>query len=116
MPSWMTRSSALLCSCGLLACGAARDADSIESSESALSNITVKEADDPSFTSGVATNDSPNGAQPDVCSNLGVKCAQFDLNVQLPSIVWRKTGGVQVAIRWATDDDALDLYVYKGGV
>src|SRR5258706_16480851 len=116
MASWVTRSSRLLFSCGLLACGAARDADSIESSQSALSNITVKEANDPSFTSGVATNAPPNGAQPDVCSNLGVTCAAFDLNVQLPSNVWRKTGGVQVAIRWATDDEALDLYVYKGGV
>src|SRR5215510_8274782 len=116
MPSRLTCCTTIVCSWGLLACGAARDKDSVESSQNSLSNLTVTGADDPVYTSGVATNAPPSGNQPDVCSNLGVTCQQFDLNVQLPNNIWHAPGGVQVAIRWATDDDAIDLYVYKDGV
>ncbi len=112
----ITSSTLLGFSFGLVACGAGRDRDLIGSSELALSDLTVSSLDNASFTSGVATNDPPSGGQPDVCSNLGVRCAQFNLNVSLTSNVWHKPGGVQVAIRWATDDNALDLYVYKNGM
>jgi hypothetical protein len=78
--------------------------------------ITVINATTAVFTAGTATNAHSNNSQPAVCAALGVRCVQFTLKIDLPSNVWNNPGGVQVAIRWATDDNALDLYVYKGGV
>src|SRR5438874_4882384 len=112
----VTSSFAVVGSFVFSGCGAAQDLDSVGSSQVALSNLTVKQADTASFTSGVATNDPPSRDQPAACSNLGVKCVSFDLNIQLPNNSWPRAGGVQVAIRWATDDNALDLYVFKDGV
>jgi hypothetical protein len=75
----------------------------------------VRTPDKASFASGVATNDPPIPGQPDVCGALGVACVKIDLRIDLPRNVWHKPGGVQVAIRWATED-AIDLYVYRNGV
>src|SRR5262245_8679664 len=77
-------------SCVFLACGVAHDPDSVGVSQGALSNLTVKQLEEPSFTSGVATNDPPIAGQPSVCSDLGVKCAAFDLSIELASNVWSK--------------------------
>jgi hypothetical protein len=75
--------------------------------------LTVQNKEQAVFLSGIATNAPPNGHQPDACSNLNVTCAQFELTIDLPANVWEHAGGVQVAIRWATDDNALDLFVYR---
>src|SRR5258705_8006807 len=99
-------------------CGGANDSDPLASSEAALSSCHGLVVDSPnkaSFTSGVATNAPPTPGQPDVCAALGVTCVKFDLKIDLPRNVWHKPGGVQVAIRWETDDNALDLYVYRNG-
>jgi hypothetical protein len=116
MRSRIIVSVALASSYGLVGCGGGRNGDLVESSASPLSNLTLQDVDTARFTSGIATNAPPNGNQPDVCTNLGVTCAQFDLTINLQQNVWHKPGGVQVAARWATDDNALDLYVYKNGV
>ena len=99
----------------LVGSGRANESDPLGSSESALSScrLAVSDTDTASFSSGVATNAPPVAGQPDVCVALGVKCVEFDLKVDLPPNVWKKPGGVQVAIRWTTDDNALDLYVYR---
>jgi hypothetical protein len=99
----------------LVGCGAAaNESEPLGSTESALcSGLSVTNTEKASFTSGTATNAPPVAGQPDVCAALGVKCVEFDLKVDLPKNVWHKPGGVQVAIRWATDDNALDLYVYR---
>jgi len=116
MRSWITLSIVFVSSSGLVGCGTGRAGDLVGSSQSELSNLTLQDVDSARITSGVATNAPPNGSQPDVCSNLGVTCAQFNLTINLKQTVWQKPGGVQVAARWATDDNALDLYVYKNGV
>jgi hypothetical protein len=83
---------------------------------SGCSGLVVRTPEKASFASGVATNDPPTPGQPDVCAALGVTCVKIDLKIDLPRNVWHKPGGVQVAIRWATEDNALDLYVYRNGV
>jgi hypothetical protein len=100
----------------LVGCGGANDSDPLGSSGSALSNcsgLTVKNTETADFSSGTATNAPPVAGQPDVCATLGVQCVKFDLKIDLPKNVWHKPGGVQVAIRWPNDDNALDLYVYR---
>jgi Lysyl oxidase len=111
-------SATVVSSLALVGCGGAYDGpEALGSSESALSSgLTVKNSEKASFTSGTATNAPPTPGQPDVCGALGVTCVQFDLKIDLPRNVWHKAGGVQVAARWATDDNALDLYVYKDGL
>jgi hypothetical protein len=109
--------AALGSSLALGGCGGAYSVDPIGSSEEALcAALSVTNTEKASFTSGTATNAPPIAGQPDVCAALGVRCVEFDLKIDLPRNVWHKPGGVQVAIRWATDDDALDLYVYRNGV
>jgi len=106
-------------SLALVGCGGAYDPEgpSGSSSDSALScGLVVKQKDDPSFSSGTATNASPVSGQPDVCAALGVRCVKLSLQIDLPRNIWRTPGGVQVAITWANDDNALDLYVYRNGV
>src|SRR5215471_16008398 len=85
----------------------------VSSCLAAAGGLIVSDKEKATFLSGIATNAPPNGHQPDACANLNVTCAQFDLNVDLPHNVWEHPGGVQVAIRWATDDNALDLFVYR---
>lgn len=83
---------------------------------SALSNgngLVLRDRENPIFWLGTATAAAPNGQQPTACTNLGVTCAEFDLTIALPRNTWEHPGGVQVAIRWATDDNALDLFVYQ---
>jgi hypothetical protein len=81
-------------------------------SHSGLNVASTTRAD---FLSALATNSPPTGNQPGVCASLGVRCAQFGLRIDLRARAWSRPGGVQVAIRWPTDDNALDLYVYKRG-
>src|SRR5437868_5246014 len=111
-------SAFFVASLSLVGCGGAYEPDPLGSTESALcAGLTVTNSEKASFTSGTATNAPPVAGQPDVCTTaLGVRCVQFDLRIDLPKNVWHKPGGVQVATRWATDDNALDLYVYKDGV
>jgi hypothetical protein len=107
----------------LVGCGAApepgSDSESLGSSADELSScgkLVVDNTEEASFATGTATNEPPVAGQPDVCSALGVKCVELKLKIDLPRGVWRKPGGVQVAIRWPTDDNALDLYVFRNGV
>src|SRR4051794_6454626 len=92
----------------LAGCGGTSDFQPFETATAAVDgqNLVVTSPTDPVFTTGTATNAPPSGNQPDVCSNLGVQCVKITLTVQLPNGVWSKPGGVQVAIRWPTDDDA----------
>jgi len=107
-------SATVVSSLALVGCGGGYSPDALGSSESALrSGLIVRNTELASFTSGTATNAPPTPGQPDVCGALGVTCAVFDLKIDLPRNVWHKPGGVQVAIRWETDDNALDLYVYR---
>jgi hypothetical protein len=100
----------------MAACGGSSDFEPVGVAPEYLnSQLAVTNSTEPSFASGTATSAPPSGDQPDVCANLGVQCVKLTLNIQLPNGVWSKPGGVQVATRWATDDDALDLYVYKNG-
>jgi Lysyl oxidase len=47
---------------------------------------------------------------PDAC---GVSdCDEFRLEVALPADVWSRPGGVQIGIRWADEQQDLDLFVY----
>jgi hypothetical protein len=98
---------------GFVGCGSTGDRDSTGVSRSALANLVVDQTTEAKFTAGTVTNATPSPNQPDVCTALGVTCAEFDLRVALPQNVWNKPGGVQVAIRWPTDDNAVDLYVYR---
>src|SRR5262249_35846832 len=105
-----------LASLAAAACGGTSDFEPVGVAPAYLDGqLAVTNPTEPSFAIGTATNAPPSGGQPDVCTNLGVKCVKLTLNIQLPAGAWSKPGGVQVAIRWATDDDALDLYVYKDG-
>jgi len=85
----------------------------VSSCLAATGALTVSDKEKAAFLTGIATDAPPNGQQPDACSNLNVTCAQFELTVDLPQNFWEHPGGVQVAIRWATDDNALDLFVYR---
>jgi hypothetical protein len=112
-------SSLLLLSLAAVGCGGAYDSDPLGSAESDLSScaaLVVKNSEKADFASGVATNAPPVAGQPDVCASFGVKCVKFDLKIDLPQNVWHKPGGVQVAIRWASDLNALNLYVFRNGV
>ena len=86
---------------------------SIASALSSGDGLVLLDRENAIFWSGTATTELPNGQQPTACTNLGVKCAEFDLTIELPNNTWEHSGGVQVAIRWATDDNALDLFVYR---
>jgi hypothetical protein len=45
-----------------------------------------------------------------------VNCDHLELKVMLPSGIWNRPGGVQVAIRWdIATEGALSLFVYRGG-
>lgn len=73
--------------------------------------LVLRQTHKATFWSGTATLDPASGTQPDVCADA--LCAEFTLHIDLPHNVWHRAGGVQVAIRWPTDDNAVDLYVYK---
>lgn len=62
----------------------------------------------------IARASAPTGEVPE-CS--ATPCNRFNLNLDLPSGVWNKPGGVEVAVRWNIVDfgDNLRLYVYKEG-
>jgi hypothetical protein len=114
MRSHLPVSVSLVACLALVGCGGAYESDSLGSSESALcSGLTVRTTNQAVFSKGTATNAPPIAGQPSVCADLGVRCVRFDLTVDLPPHVWQKPGGVQVAIRWPDDNNALDLFVYQ---
>lgn len=88
-------------------------AGSVASALSSGDGLVLRDRENAIFWSGTATTEPPNGQQPTACSDLGVTCAEFDLTIELPNHTWEHSGGVQVAIRWATDDNALDLFAYQ---
>ncbi|GIE97083.1 lysyl oxidase family protein [Paractinoplanes rishiriensis] len=52
---------------------------------------------------------------PSVPECAAVHCDRLTLVVDLPDNVWRKPGGVQVAVRWdGATEGALGLFVYRG--
>jgi len=101
----------------ITACGSGSDfgtdsAASLAQEALCSGRVVVKNQDKADFASGVATTAPPSPAQPDVCAT--VKCVAFDLDIDLPRQIWRKPGGVQVAIRWPDDTNILNLFVYEG--
>jgi hypothetical protein len=61
----------------------------------------------------VARANVPPGEIPECAATT---CDRFDLAVDLPRGAWvRKTGGVEVSIRWGGVGNNLGLYVYRGG-
>ncbi|HEY3253658.1 MAG TPA: lysyl oxidase family protein [Polyangiaceae bacterium] len=99
------------------ACGAGSDygtesGTSIAQEALCSGKLVVRQPDEAEFSSGVATAAPASSAQPDVCGS--VKCVAFELDIDLPRQVWKKPGGVQVAIRWPDDTNILNLFVYQG--
>lgn len=122
-PSTVSLCAILLASTGLLGCGGSADPSPVGTTSTSQAlcghghhhhhrhGLTLRHKHRATFWSGTATSDPADSTQPDVCAaNL---CAEFTLHVDLPHNVWHHPGGVQVAIRWPTDDNALNLYVYK---
>src|SRR4051794_38207184 len=103
------------CTCAAMVMSLSLTAFAVDSGGAAYGGLAVTRTDRAAFLTGTATDAPPSGGQPAVCSALGVRCARFDLRITLPRGVWRRPGGVQVAIRWPSDDNALDLYVYRRG-
>jgi Lysyl oxidase len=65
------------------------------------------------WNGGVARANVPPGEIPECAATT---CDRFDLVVDLPRGAWvRKTGGVEVSIRWGGVGNNLGLYVYRGG-
>jgi hypothetical protein len=120
--SRLSVSVTLLSSLTLMGCGGGPGVDdplaigSVGSELSKKDALTLKSKQKAIFWSGTATNAPPINGQPAVCAQWGARCQVFDLNIDLPNNVWKKPGGVQVAIRWPNDTNALELYVYKNGV
>src|SRR5215831_12659444 len=83
------------------------------SPQSGGDGLVLRDRENAIFWLGRTTTAPPSGQQPDACTRLDVTCAEFDLTIDLPPNTWEHPGGVQVAIRWSTDDNALDLFVYQ---
>jgi hypothetical protein len=65
------------------------------------------------WTGKVSVNGPPT---PQIPECRAVNCDHLALKVMLPSGIWQRPGGVQVAIRWdIATEGALSLYVYRGG-
>lgn len=47
--------------------------------------------------------------------DVGGECGVHELVIDLPAQTWQRPGGVQIGIRWADENDDLDLYVEGPG-
>jgi hypothetical protein len=75
--------------------------------------VTVANDGPAKFWTGVSRADG--APRPEVPECAAVHCDMTTLRVSLPRNIWRRPGGVQVAIRWdGATEAALSLFVYKG--
>jgi hypothetical protein len=68
------------------------------------------------FEGSVGPEEAPSGGEPPECQ--AVACDHHRLKIDLPRGTFRnpnRPGGVQVAVRWASENDALNLFVYRRG-
>jgi Lysyl oxidase len=76
--------------------------------------VTVATDGPAKFWTGVVSRDGPTIRAIPECRT--VNCDHLELKVMLPSGIWKRPGGVQVAIRWdIATEGALSLFVYRGG-
>jgi hypothetical protein len=76
--------------------------------------VTVATDGPAKFWTGVVRADGPTIRGIPECRT--VNCDHLELKVMLPSGIWNRPGGVQVAIRWdIATEGALSLFVYRGG-
>jgi hypothetical protein len=76
--------------------------------------VTVATDGPAKFWTGVVRADGPTTRGIPECRT--VNCDHLELKVMLPSGIWKRPGGVQVAIRWDIfSEGALSLFVYRGG-
>ena len=76
--------------------------------------VTVATDGPANFWTGVVRADGPPTRAIPECRT--VNCDHLELKVMLPSGIWNRPGGVQVAIRWdIATEGALSLFVYRGG-
>jgi len=76
--------------------------------------VTVANDGPANFWTGRVSVDGP--PTPAIPECRAVNCDHLALKVMLPSGIWNRPGGVQVAIRWdIATEGALSLYVYRGG-
>jgi hypothetical protein len=76
--------------------------------------VTVASDGPANFWTGVVSRDGPPVREIPECRT--VNCDHLALKVMLPSGIWNRPGGVQVAIRWdIASEGALSLFVYRGG-
>jgi Lysyl oxidase len=75
----------------------------------------VVDSDGPAkFWTGSVSSNGPT--TPGIPECQTVNCDHLQLKVMLPSGIWKRPGGVQVAIRWdIATEGALGLYVYRDG-
>ena len=82
-----------------------------------LGSDTLKKDKQAVFWNGVVgPEDAPKGGEPPECQT--VTCDHFQLTIDLPSDTFsdpQRPGGIQVALRWPTEFDTLNLFVYKDG-
>jgi hypothetical protein len=76
--------------------------------------VTVATDGPAKFWTGVVRANGPTIRGIPECRT--VNCDHLELKVMLPSGIWNRPGGVQVAIRWdIATEGALSLFVYRGG-
>jgi hypothetical protein len=76
--------------------------------------VTVATDGPAKFWTGVVRADGPTTRGIPECRT--VNCDHLELKVMLPTGIWNRPGGVQVAIRWdIATEGALSLFVYRGG-
>jgi Lysyl oxidase len=76
--------------------------------------VTVATDGPAKFWTGVVRDGGPTIRGIPECRT--VNCDHLELKVMLPSGIWNRPGGVQVAIRWdIATEGALSLFVYRGG-
>jgi len=96
-----------LAALGLMAISSAAQADGPP-------RVTVANDGPANFWTGVVSRDGPPIAAVPECRT--VNCDHLTVKVMLPSGIWKRPGGVQVAIRWdIATEGALSLFVYRGG-
>jgi hypothetical protein len=76
--------------------------------------VTVANDGPANFWTGTVSRDGPPAREIPECRT--VNCDHLTLKVMLPTGIWNRPGGVQVAIRWdIATEGALSLFVYRGG-
>ena len=76
--------------------------------------VTVANDGPAKFWTGVVRADGPTIRGIPECRT--VNCDRLTLKVMLPNGIWKRPGGVQVAIRWdIATEGALGLFVYRDG-